>query len=122
MSALSNPLAVEAKFIKELKAKHMLSPFPNPVFQEYCVSSVGLTKKKEPEKFKVFHDLSAHFCQISVNSYIPTEDGSVSYHSVDTAVAFIQDLGSGYVPCKTVVKHADKLISIHMDDIPALGL
>ncbi len=35
-SALLNIQAVQAKLIKEFKAKLILGPFPSPVFQDYC--------------------------------------------------------------------------------------
>ncbi len=47
-SAMANPKAVEEKLVKEIKAKRMIGPFQSPVFKEYCVSPLGLTKKKEP--------------------------------------------------------------------------
>ncbi len=41
---------------------------------------------------------------------------------VDTAVQLIQQVGPGAVSYKSGVEHAYKLIPIHMDDVPALGI
>jgi hypothetical protein len=121
-SALDHPRIVEEKLTKEIRAGRMLGPFPAPVFPRYCVSPLGLTKKKEPGKFRVIHDLSFPRGGGLVNDCIPKEAGSVSYDTVDTAVRLIQKLGPGAVMYKSDVEHAYKLIPIHPEDIPALGV
>ncbi len=89
-TALSNPLAVEEKLKKELRAKRMIGPFLGPVFPDYVISPLGLGKKKVPGKFRVIHDLSAPFEGVSVNSCIPAEEGTVRYDMVDAAIHLIQ--------------------------------
>jgi hypothetical protein len=121
-SATDNPDSVVQKIIKEVQAKLMIGPFPHPVFSHYIVSPLGLVKKKQPGKFRVIHDLSSPFRGVSVNSCIPKEAGSVSYHTVDTAVRLIRRLGPGCVLMKTDIEHAYKNVPIHPLDIPALGV
>ncbi len=41
-TALANPLAVEEKSEKELKAKRMIGPFMGPVFPAYVIFPLGL--------------------------------------------------------------------------------
>ncbi len=113
-------MAVEEKLWKELRAKRMIVPFPNPVFNYYVTSPLGLREKKTPGKFRMIHDLSAPFGGPSVNSHIPTEAGTVSYDTVDTAISLIQTIGP--VLAKTDIEHAYQPIPIHLDDIPALGI
>ncbi len=79
-------------------------------------------RKKVPCKFSVIHDLSAPFEGISLNSCIPTRDGIVTYDIMDMAIQLIQRAGQGAILAKTDIKHAYKLIPIHPDDIPALGI
>ncbi len=109
-SARVNPRAVEEKLTKELRAKCMIGLFAQSVFSHHVVSPLGLREKKMPEKFRVIHDLSAPFGGSSVNSYIPTEAGTVSYDTVDTAIALIQSIGPGAVLAKSDIEHAYKLI------------
>ncbi len=73
--------------------------------------SFGLREKKTPGKFRVIHNLSAPFGGPSVNSHIPKE-----------AISLIQDIRPWAVLAKTDIEHAYKLIPIHSQDIPALGL
>ncbi len=63
-----------------------------------------------------------HLGDISVNSHIPVEAGTVSYDTIDTAIALIQSFGPGEFLVKTDIEHAYKLIPIHPKDIPALGI
>ncbi len=100
----------------------MIGPFQNPVFNYYVTSPPGVREKKTPGKFCVLHDLSAQFGEPSVNSFIPTEAGTVSYDTIDTIISLIQSIWAGAILAKTDIEHAYKLILIHLDDIPALGI
>ena len=121
-SALSNPKAMELKLTKELQAGRLLGPFLEPVLQHTIVSPLGLVKKKELGKFRVIHDLSFPRQGASVNSFIPQDEASVSYDSVDTAIRLIRQVGKGAILCKTDIEHAYKLINIAESDIPALAM
>ncbi len=121
-SALSHPKTVEEKLRKEILANRMIGPFLKPIYKDFCVSPLGLRKKKELNKFRIIHDLSAPYSDNSVNNHIPTEAATVSYHSVETAIRLIRDIGLGAVLCKTDIEYAYKLVPIHEDDIPALGI
>ncbi len=100
-SARVYPMAVEEKLRKEHRAKRMIGPFPNPIFNYYVTSQLGLREKKTPGKFRLIHDLSAPFGEPSVNSHIPMEAGTVSYDTVDTAISLIQTIGLGAVLAKS---------------------
>ncbi len=73
----------------------MICPFSRPVFKYYVVFPLGLNEKKTPGKFRFIHNLSFHFEGPSVNSYTPTEAGTVSYDTVDEAISLIQAIGPG---------------------------
>ncbi len=100
----------------------MIGPFPMPVFPHFIVSPLGLREKQTPGKFRVIHDLSAQFGGPLVNFHIPMEASTMSYDTVDKAISLIQDIGPGAVLAKMDIEHAYKLIPIHPQDIPALGL
>ncbi len=57
---------------------------------------------------------------MSVNSCIPTSEGTVTYDTVNTAIQLIRKAGPGAILAKTDVEHAYKLVPIHPEDIPAL--
>ncbi len=59
---------------------------------------------------------------LSVNDAIPVEAGAVAYDTVDNTVRMIQGYGQGSVLGKTDVEHRYKLVPIHREDIPALGM
>ncbi len=66
--------------------------------------------------------MSAPFEGVSLNSCIPMADGTVTYDTVNTAIQLIRKAGSGAILAKTDVEHAYKLVLIHPEDIPALGI
>ncbi len=121
-SASRRPVEVELKLKKELEAGRMLGPFSQPIFDQYYISPLGLTEKKVPGKYRFIQDLSVPREGLSVNDAIPVEAEAVSYDTVDNVVRMIQGHGLGSVLGKTDVEHAYKLIPIHLDDIPALGM
>ncbi len=86
-------MEVELKLKKELEAGRMLGPFPQPIFDYYCISPLGLTEKKVPGKYRLIQDLSATLEGLSVNNAIPVEAGAVSYNTVDNVVRMIQGYG-----------------------------
>ncbi len=64
----------------------------------------------------------APFEGVSVNSCIPMVEGTVTYYTVDTTIQLIRKAGPGAILAKTDVEHAYKLVPIHLEDIPALGI
>ncbi len=92
---------LSAKLEKELSAKRMIGLFLGPVFPSYVISPLGLRNKKVPCKFRVIHDLSAPYEGISVNSCIPTRDGTVTYDTVDMTIQLIQRTRQGAILAKT---------------------
>ncbi len=55
-----------------------------------CHLTLRTEEKESPCKFCVIHDLYAPFEGISVNSCIPTRDGTVTYDTIGTAIQLIQ--------------------------------
>lgn len=121
-SVSSHPEIIMEKFIKEISAHRMVGPFLNPPFNHYLVFPLGLRRKKEPNKYRVIHDLSAEVNGISVNSTIPDFRATTSYDTIYSAIKLIQRLGPGCVLCKTDIEHAYKLLPVRPEEIPALGI
>ncbi len=84
------------------------------------VSPLALRAKKVLGNFRVIQDLLAQFEGLSVNSCIPTAEGTVTYDTVHTAIQLIRKAGPGAILTKTDVEHAYKLVPIHPEEIPAL--
>lgn len=96
----------------------MIGSFPKPNFTTFVLSPLCLTEKKEPGKYRAIQ--SFPFEGLALNSCIPQEAGTESYHTMDTAINLIQDIGQGCILYKTDIEHAYKLLRLHDDDIPAL--
>jgi hypothetical protein len=71
-SAARQPHLLRNLINKEVKAGRVAGPFSSPPFSPFVVSPLGLVPKKEPNKFRVIHDLSYphgqsvnffHFCR-----------------------------------------------------------
>ncbi len=104
------------------QSQKMIGPFLGLVFPAYVISPLGLQVKKVPGKFRVIQDLSAPFEGVSVNSCIPMVEGTVTYDMVDTGIQLIRKAGPRAIPAKIDIEHAYKLVPIHPEDIPALGI
>ncbi len=53
---------------------------------------------------------------------IPKAKGTVTYDTVDTAIQLTLKAGPRAILAKTDVEHAYKLVTIHLENIPALGI
>ena len=57
----------------------------------------------------------------SVNDFIPDDCSSVSYASINDAIDILKQTGAGFM-AKTDVKSAFRIIPIHPNDYPLLGM
>ena len=46
------------KVKKEIDKGHLCGPFDLPLYDHYIISPIGLVPKKEPNSFRLIHDLS----------------------------------------------------------------
>ena len=121
-SAILNKIAIQAKLDTELLAGRMIGPFEVSPFPYYIVSPLAATPKKNTGKYRLIHNLSFPKNGVSVNSCISQKKGEVHYTSIQTAIRMIQEVGPKSVLSKTDILHAYKLMPIHPEDVPALGL
>lgn len=103
---------LQNKIDKEIEAKRVSGPFLSPPFPNIQVSPLGLVPKKAPNDFRLIHHLSYPEGD-SINFHIPKEMTTVSYQSIDTAVALIKQVGKGALLAKTDLENAYKQIPIH---------
>ena len=120
-SALENPEAVDFKLDKELSAHRLAGPFSDPPFEPFHVSPLGVVAKKTPGEFRLIHHLS--FPKgTSVNDGISSEDSSVQYATIQDAISFVKSVGPNCFLAKTDIKNAFRIIPVHPDDYPLLGI
>lgn len=121
LSALQNPRAVSAKLSKELEAHRLAGPFSSPPFPVFRISPLGLVPKKVEGEFLLIHHLS-YPRGSSLNDGISSEYTTVSYATVESAIALIKSVGPNSFLAKTDVKNAFRLIPIRPDDFDLLGI
>lgn len=120
-SALAQPDIVRDKLNKEITAGRIAGPFHNPPFPDMFCSPLGIVPKKNPSEFRLIHHLS--FPRgFSVNDFIPSEFSSVSYATINDAISALKRTGKGCFMAKTDIKSAFRIIPVHPDDHPLLGM
>ena len=109
------------KLEQELAAKRLAGPFKSPPFQTFCVSPLGLVPKKTPGEFRLIHHLS-HPQGFSINDGIDAANTQVHYATVADAIRLIKRAGPGCFLAKTDIQSAFRIIPIHPNDYPLLGM
>ena len=120
-SALEKHDVVSQKLDKEISLRRLAGPFSIKPFTNFICSPIGLVPKKEPNKFRLIHDLSFPKHN-SINSHIPRELATVTYESLDTIVDFVASSGKGSLLAKADVESAFRNLPIHPDDYHKLGI
>jgi len=86
----------------------------------FC-SPLGIVPKKNPSEFRLIHHLS--FPQgSSINDSIPSEISSVVYAAINDAISVLKRMGRVCFMAKTDIKSAFRIIPVHPDDHPLLGM
>ena len=103
---------VERKLSKELHMGRIAGPFVSPPFHNYQSSPLGVVPKKEPNEFRIIHDLS-YPVGSAVNEYIPKEFTMVHYETLDHVISLLSHFGRGTLIGKTDIENAVHIIPIH---------
>ena len=103
LSARQNPSTVDELLQTELDKGYVKGPFPQPPFNSYRVSPLGIATHKYSGKKRLIFDLSSphNKADPSVNDLINKEQCSLSYVKIDDAIQLIQQFGIGSLMCKT---------------------
>ena len=112
MDNLSKTDIVERKLSKELHMGRIAGPFVSPPFHNYQSSPLGVVPKKEPNEFRIIHDLS-YPVGSAVNEYIPKEFTMVHYETLDHVISLLSHFGRGALIGKTDIEDAFRIIPIH---------
>ena len=93
-SSINHPQVVEKYLEEELKASRISGPFDSHPFPFFRCSPLGVVPKKKPNEFRLIMDQSSPR-GASINDFIPKENFSLSYITVDDAIHHILELGKG---------------------------
>ena len=103
---------VERKLAKELALGRIAGPFLSPPFVNYQSSPLGIVPKKEPNDFRIIHDLS-YPDRNSINDYIPKHFTTVRYETLDQVITLLSQFGRGALIGKTDIEDAFRTIPLH---------
>ena len=120
-SASKQPDIIKDRLEEEVKLGRVAGPFNTPPINNLIVSPIGLVPKSTPGEFCLIFDLSYPH-GASINSGISKEDSSVIYTHFDEVIRMVREEGAGSYLFKVDIKSAFRLIPIHPDDFPLLGM
>jgi hypothetical protein len=115
-----NPQIVSQLVAEELRMGRIAGPFDNPPLPFFQVSPLGLIPKKEPNKFRLIHDLSFPHDD-SINSSIPSTYTTVQYETLDHAIQCILSMGNQCLIAKGDIEKAFRILPIHPKSFNLLG-
>ena len=115
------PLAVTTRITSEVQRGCLVGPLPDDIIPSIHVNPIGLVPKPHADTFRMIVDLSAPR-GLSVNDGIREDICSLCYASVDQAVSLILRLGQGTTLVKLDLKDAYRIVPVHPDDHPLLGI
>ena len=121
-SAEDSPEIVTAEIEKEL-SKHRLQSFQTmatlPTY--FTASPLGLTDKSDGSKRRIHHLSYPTNSTTSINSGIPEIYGTITYSTIEEAIAAIQKLGRSCLLVKRDFESAFRHIPVSPLDTPLLG-
>ena len=121
VSACQHPEPIEAYLSKEVGAGRIIGPLPVGCTGVHVSRFGVIPKPHQPGKWRLITDLSSPK-DASVNDGVDPQLCSLSYTSVDDAVKCIVGLGSGALLAKIDIESAYRLVPVHPDDRPLLGM
>ncbi|XP_073462542.1 uncharacterized protein [Aquarana catesbeiana] len=114
LSAATDEETITTLLQTELDRGYIIGPFTQSPFSVWRVSPIGLVKGKFSNKLRLVYDLSAPHCSHipSLNTLIPSEEFSLRYSTVDSAIQSIILAGAGAWLSKADISDAFKLLPI----------
>ena len=121
-SVRQRPNLVADYLATERAAGRLLGPIPEHLARCCHISPIGLIPKPhQPGKWRLIVDLSSP-AGASVNDAIAVDHCHMQYASVLEAAALVRQLGRGAILAKTDLLNAYRVIPVHPDDHPLLGI
>ena len=112
---------VENKLNKEINLGRIKGPYQSPPLPNFKCFPLGVVPKKEPNTFRLIHDLSFGGENKSVNSFIPFENSTVSLETFDHVVSLVLQCGKNSLIAKADLEEAFRTIPISPLDYHKLG-
>lgn len=121
-SAVEHPKVVESYLQDELESGNIAGPFSPAEVGDANINRFGvIPKPHKPGKWCLIVDLSYPH-GLSINDGISPTDSSMVYSSVDDAAHIIASLGRNTSMAKIDIKSAFRIIPVHPQDRPLLGM
>ncbi|XP_045587216.2 uncharacterized protein [Procambarus clarkii] len=115
------PLIVGPTLDKELSLGRIVGPFEVPPFENFKCSPIALREKSTQGKYRLLHNLSYPYTSESVNANIPPESTTVTYQSINDAVALVVRRSPGAHLAKCDIAEAFRIVRVHPSDYYLLG-
>ena len=120
-SSCENPPVVASHIREELRLGRLDGPIPQSSLEHVHASPIGLVPKPHSDKWRLIVDLS-YPTDHSINDGISSAVCSLQYASVDDAVDIIMHLGRHTELVKMDLSNAYRIVPVHPDDQPLLGI
>ena len=120
-SARAHPSVVDDYLSAERREGRFSPPVPKRWWNQCQISPIGVIPKSQPGKWRLITDLSSPRAG-SINDGIPSEAASLHYDGIDDAVQIMLSLGQGAFMSKVDLKSAYRILPIHAEDRPLLGI
>ena len=120
-SAYDHPEVVSRYLQEECLQGRVLGPFPTGPPGLHISRFGVIPKRSQPGKWRLIVDLSAPKDH-SVNDGIADNLCSLKYPSIDTAIELVLSLGPGAYLSKLDIKEAYRMVPVHPEDWPLLGM
>ena len=116
-----DPEVVSGYLLSELQQGRLVGPLNSRTDHIHTNLFGVIPKRNQPDKWRLITDLSSPRGS-SINDGIDPALCSVHYSGLDEAVAMITRLGRGCLLAKTDLKSAYRIVPVHPDDRPLLGM
>ena len=121
ISANQHPDIVTSNLYKEISLGCVAGPFISSPLPNLQCHPLGVVPKKHSSEWRTIYHLSYPEGD-SINNHIPKDPYALQYVRVDDAIRILKFLGPGSFMAKTDLKSAFRLIPIHPDNWPLLGI
>ena len=119
-SARDQPEVVSGSLAKKCQLGRVGGPFEEPTFPNMQCHPIGVVPKKEAGKFRTILHLS-YAPGDSVNNYIPKDQYSLQYITIDKVILAIKRLGREAWLSKLDVEAAFRIVPVHPSQWHLLG-
>lgn len=112
---------VHAKLSSEILKQKIKGPFKTKPFHDLVCSPLGVVPKKDPNSFRLIHDLSYPSWGSSVNSFIPKDNSEVCLELFDDVARLVLSSGYNCEIAKADIEDAYRIIPMSPLDFRKLG-